>query len=157
MSAGCLFTDGKYVLAGLQEKDGKLILSGFGGKIEPTDGCTIDTAIRETLEELFHIEAPFDIVRYISIHNLPQNQFQNGDYRVHIYSFWDLVDFLHVCQGFGVQSPLYETIPTDILGLIQKRKILAEAEVKELALLPLKAFDQICDYFRSDLEFLSKR
>jgi hypothetical protein len=88
-------------------------------------------------------------------HNIPQNQFQNGDYRVYIYNFWDLLDFLHICQGFGLQSPLYESIPTDLLNLIQKRKILPEAEVKELALMPLKAFDQICDYFRSDLVMLA--
>jgi hypothetical protein len=154
MAAGCLFTDGKHVLAGLQQKNGNLVLSGFGGKIEPTDECTIDAAIRETLEELFHIEVPPEIVRYIMVHNLPQNQFQNGDYRVHVYSFWDLVDFLHICQGFGVVSPLYDSIPTDILSLIQKRKILPEAEIKELSLLPMYAFDEICEFFKSDLRLL---
>jgi hypothetical protein len=158
MSAGCLFTDGKHVLAGLQKKNEKLVLSGFGGKVEPTDACVIDAAIRETIEELLGIEAvPPEVVRYIMTSYIPRNQFKNGDYHVFLYEFWDLLDFLHICQGFGLKSPLYEIFPTSLLELILNRKIIEEAEVKELCLLPFKAFDQIADEFLSDLRMLEER
>ena len=156
MSAGCLFTNGTTVLAGLQAKNGKLVLSGFGGKKEPTDECIIDTAIRETLEELFHIQPPVELVRYIMIHYIPRNQFQNGDYTFFVYTFEDLSDFLHICIGFGIASPFYTVFPKDILSLIIYRKKIEDAEVKELALLPTNTFDSICEYFKSDLTMLSK-
>jgi hypothetical protein len=50
MSAGCLFTDGAHVLAGMQKGQ----LNGFGGKRENREPIYI-TAWRETLEELFGI------------------------------------------------------------------------------------------------------
>lgn len=157
MAAGCLFTDKKYVLAGFQEKNGKHIISGFGGKIEETDECQIDTAIRETIEELFHVqEVPKELIKYLMIHYIPRNHFQNGDYRVFIYDFLDLADFLHICLGFGIQSPLYDVFPKSLEALILHRKIVPEAEIKQLVLLPLFSALEICPYFQSDLALLSK-
>lgn len=157
MATGCLFTDGKYVLAGFQEKDDKSIISGFGGKIEETDECEIDAAIRETLEELFHIEnVPKDLIHYLMIHYIPCNQFKNGDYQVYVYDFWVLTDFLHISLGFGIQSPLYEVFPKSLEDLILRRKILAEAEVKQLVLLPVSQELAICPNFQSDLTMLAK-
>jgi hypothetical protein len=157
MAAGCLFTDRKYVLAGFQEKEGKNIISGFGGKIEDTDDCEIDAAIRETLEELFHLESVSkELVHYLMIHYIPRNQFQNGDYHVYIYNFLDLTDFLHICQGFGIQSPLYNVFPKTIEDLIFGRKILPESEVKHLLVLPVADDLQVCRYFQSDLKILSQ-
>lgn len=157
MSAECLFTDKKYILAALQEKNGKLVLSGLGGKKEETDECIIDTAIRETLEELFHIhDIPSHIVKYLMIHYIPRNQFINGDYHVLVYDFYELSDFLHICQGFGLKSPLYESFPRTINDLILRRKILPEAEVKQLALLPFIQGLELCKHFASDIDMLSK-
>jgi hypothetical protein len=157
MAAGCLFTDRKYVLAGFQEKEGKFIMSGFGGKIEESDDCEIDAAIRETLEELFHLESVSkELVHYLMIHYIPRNQFQNGDYHVYVYDFLDLTDFLQICFGFGVKSPLYDTFPKTIEDLIFRRKILPEAEVKHLLVLPVAEGLQVCPYFQSDLRILAE-
>jgi hypothetical protein len=156
MAAGCLFTDGKHVLAGFQNKNNKLIISGFGGKIEESDDCEIDGAIRETLEELFHLESVSkELIHYLMIHYIPRNQFQNGDYHVYIYTFLDLTDFLQVCVGFEVQSPLYDVFPKNIEDLIFRRKILPDAEIKHLLVLPVAESLEICPYFQSDLKLLA--
>lgn len=156
MAAGCLFTDKRYVLAGFQTKNEKVILSGFGGKIEDSDDCEIDGAIRETLEELFHIQnVSKELIHYLMVHYIPRNQFQNGEYRVHVYDFLDLADFLQICAGFGVKSPLYDVFPRCLEDLILKRKIVSEAEVQNLILLPLASDLEICPYFQSDLKILA--
>ena len=156
MAAGCLFTNGSYVLAGFQTKNDKVILSGFGGKIEESDNCEIDAAIRETLEELFHLQTVSkELIHYLMIHYIPRNQFQNGDYHVYVYDFLDLADFLQICVGFGVSSPLYDVFPRCLEELILKRKILSEAEVTHLTLLPLTSDLEICPYFQSDLKIVS--
>jgi len=155
-STGCLFTDKTYVLAGFQTKNEKVILSGFGGKIEETDDCEVDAAIRETLEELFHLQnVSKELIHYLMIHYIPRNQFQNGDYRVYVYDFLDLSDFLKICAGFGVRSPLYDVFPRCLEDLILNRKILPEAEVQHLILLPLATQLEVCPYFQSDLTILS--
>ena len=155
-STGCLFTDKHYVLAGFQTKNDKLILSGFGGKIEETDDCEVDAAIRETLEELFHIHnVSKELIHYLMIHYIPRNQFQNGDYHVYVYDFLDLADFLQICAVFGVKSPLYNVFPRCLEDLILKLKILPEAEVQHLILLPLAVDIEVCPYFQSDLKILT--
>jgi hypothetical protein len=156
MAAGCLFTDGKTVLAGLQEKNEKLVLSGFGGKIEETDETIVDAGIREALEELLHIQPPAELVRYLMVHYIPRNSFKNGDYTVFVYGFDDLIDFLHICLGFGVSSPLYDVFPKDLLSLLLNRKILLESEVRQLALLPVCEGVEFCEYFLSDLKMYSR-
>lgn len=157
MAAGCLFTDGKHVLAGFQEKNGKLVISGFGGKIEETDECSIDAAIRETLEELFHIQnVSKDLIRHLMIHYIPRNYFKNGDYQVYVYDFMDLSDFIHISIGFRIESPLYDVSPKCLEDLILRRKIIEGAEIKQLVLLPVSSNLEICPYFQSDLIILSK-
>jgi len=158
-AAGCLFIDTKTkkTITGLQEKNGKMILSGFGGMIEPTDECVIDAAIRETLEELFHIQpVPNEVVKYIMINYIPRNQFQNGDYHVLVYDFLDLADFCQICHGFQLTSPLYDTFPKNLSELILDRKILAEAEVKQLVVLPFVTDLELCKNFQSDLKLFSQ-
>lgn len=155
MAAGCIFTDGKYVLSGLQEKNDHLVLSGFGGKKEEADESDLHTALRETLEEFFHLNPfPADIVDYLFRRYIPRNTLKNGDYTVFVYDFADLHDFLHICKGFGVQSPLYTDFPTRLMDLILFRKIDKEAEIRQLAILPADPEFQICHHFLSDLTLL---
>ena len=157
VGAGCLFTDENYVLAGFQEKDGKTVISGFGGKLEETDECEIDAAIRETLEELFHLkDVPASVVRYLMVHYIPRRQFKNGDYQVFIYNFFDLADWLHIIRGFGIDSELYDVFPKTLEDLILRRKIVAEAEIRQLLLVPIVPGLDVCPHFQSDLELLSK-
>lgn len=153
MAAGCLFTNGTHILAGLQTKEDREVLSGFGGKIEPTDLCIVDTAIRETLEELLGLsEIPYDVIHHIMVNYIPRNQFKTGDYSVFVYTFEDLEDFLRIAKGFGLQSPLYDSMPGDFSSLLFKRKALPESEVRQLAVLPLTANQALCPWLLSDLQ-----
>lgn len=157
MSAGCLFTDGTYVLAGLQIKNEKPILSGFGGKQEEFDECSIDTAIRETLEELFGLDSvPQELVQYLMKNYIPRSQFTQTNYLVLVYTFEDLADFLQISKGFGIQSPLYPVLPTDLLSLLFTRKPQDSSEICSLALLPISADMNLCPHFLKDLKMLSQ-
>jgi hypothetical protein len=156
MSAGCLFTDGRYILAGLQGTETQFI-SGFGGKA--LEGETyIDTAIRESLEELFHIQdVPADIIRTISIECMPQRYLQNGDYTILVYRFEDLFDWGLILNKSNVVSPLYDSIPLSVSDLLFKRKQLEETEIKCLSLLPLKKNLVISSHFLEDVSFLIEK
>lgn len=156
-AAGCIFTDKRFVLAGFQKKKEKMVLSGFGGMVEPTDENVVDAAIRETLEELFHLqEVPKDVIKYLMVNYIPRNQFKNGDYQVFVYDFLDLADWLHICKGFGLQSSLYDTMPSSLLNLIMNRKDVEGAEVGRLCLLPVNDTFEFCPHFQSDLRLLAR-
>ena len=155
MSAGCLFTDGKSVLCGLQKHGDRMVLSGFGGKIEEGESST-HCAIREMLEELFHFEnVPETLINDIFVSYIPGQFIKNGDYSIMVYTFWELEDFLTMTKFSGCSSPLYDHMPTNITDLILKRKFCADAEIQALGLLPLSEDEYtISKAFLSDLKLL---
>lgn len=156
MSAGCLFTDGRYILAGLQGTD-SLFLSGFGGKAFEGE-CSIDTAIREALEELFHIQdIPAAVIRTISIESMPQRYLKNGEYTILVYRFEDLYDWGLILSKSNIISPVYDVIPFNISELLFKRKYIEGAEIKCLSLLPLKNGLIISPHFLEDISFLIEK
>jgi len=61
-AAGVIFTNNTHIIAGYQEdsetdsETNTFVLSGFGGKKEPSDHNSKYTAIREMLEEIFDIQ-----------------------------------------------------------------------------------------------------
>lgn len=156
MAAGCIFTDGKYILAALQggNENEKEFISGFGGKSLENEG-KIDTAIRETLEELFHVEnIPHEIVRAISIESMPQKYISNNGYDILVYRFDDLYDWGLILSGFAFQSPLYDIIPLTVPEFLFKRKCVDGAEIKQLCLLPLQNDLTIHANFVEDIRFV---
>ena len=156
MSAGCIFTDGRYILAGLQGTDTRF-LSGFGGKALEGE-TSIDTAIRETLEELFHIqEIPAQVIRTISIESMPQRYLQNGTYTILVYRFEDLYDWGLILSKSNLKSPLYDIIPLNISDLLFKRKQVEGTEIKCLSLLPLQNGLIISSHFLEDIAFLLEK
>jgi hypothetical protein len=156
MSAGCLFTDGTYILAGLQGTDTQFI-SGFGGKALEGE-TSIDTAIRETLEELFHIQdVPLSVIRSISIESMPQRYLQNGAYTILVYRFDDLYDWGLILSNSNIKSPLYNIIPLTISELLFKRKQVDATEIKCLSLLPLQKNLVISSHFLEDISFLIEK
>jgi hypothetical protein len=156
MSAGCLFTDGRYILAGLQGMDTQFI-SGFGGKALEGETCA-DTSIRETLEELFHIQdIPADIIRTISIECMPQRYLQNGEYTILVYRFEDLFDWGLILSKSNVVSPLYDSIPLTVADLLFKRKQVEGTEIKCLCLLPFQKNLVISSHFLEDISLLVKK
>jgi hypothetical protein len=154
-SAGCLFTDSRHVLAGFQPHKKEKMISGFGGKAKG-DETPLETAWRETLEELF--EFPSDksvsLIKEILEKINFIKTFQNKNYFVAVYSFEHLLQVLQIIQEKQLQSPLYESFPTELFELILFRKPRKSSEVHQITLLPAVMTTQIDPYFLKDCSFL---
>ena len=135
MVSGCLFSDGRHVLAGLKSK--APILSGLGGKAKKGE-TLLFTAWRETLEELFHfseyvindyIRQILDSMSYVQI-------IKNDSYISFVYSFIDLEKVLVILKHSHAVSPLYRRFPITIGELIMTRSLFRNVEITQLALMP---------------------
>jgi hypothetical protein len=148
--AGCLFTDNKQVLAGFQQKGS--YISGLGGRREYGENYH-ETAIRETVEELFDITPCEELIEELKTINYSK-KFMNGSYVVLVYSFDDLFLFIQITKKHVGISKLYTEFPENILDLIYKRKIKNASEVQQLYLLPLNKELSIDKQFIKDLSLL---
>jgi hypothetical protein len=160
-SAGCVFTDGKLILAGYQPRKKRPFISGIGGKKEEGETYRL-TALRETLEELFEFTAIpenlFDELMTIT----PDKIIQNGTYISVIYSFEDLHSFLRIISKSKLKTALYDSVPLTLMDLIFKRKLIAETpEISHLALLPLVKHDistpYVDSFFIEDMPILLEK
>ena len=138
-AAGCVFTDGKIILAGYQPRKRVPTISGIGGKKE--DGETyMDTAIRETVEELFDIKVASQLINELKT-IIPEKIVQNGSYIIAVYTFMNLEDMLKHMKSKGITSKLYNKMPVSLMELIFNRKLVENPaenpEISHLALLPL--------------------
>jgi len=141
-AAGCLFTDGKFVLAGYQQKRGTSVFSGIGGSKK--EGETyIDTALRETVEELLEIydlpKKVYDDLKAVS----PRRVCQLDSYVNVIYSFEDLDRFLLIIGKAKKLTKLYKSFPASRHELIYGRNIsgAVKSEISYLMLVPLISHD----------------
>lgn len=142
--AGCMFTDGIRVLAGYQTKTGKI--GGFGGKSHPGESH-IDTARRETIEELFGIlDVPAELIAKLPI---SQSTIEYPEYTCFVYNFEDLQTFIRRA-GRYMNSPIYAVFPATVWELIQKRMVSDSVEVGELYLMPVEQY-RISRSFERDL------
>ena len=139
MGAGCVFTDGNHVLAGYQPHKKNPCITGIGGHREGEE-TYLETAYRETIEELFHVtlaEIPKGLIDVL-IHTLkPRKITMKKGYVLVTFPFEDLPVFLKICKNKGLRSPLYRTMPKTLLQLIQTRGFDPKAEISSLALLPV--------------------
>ncbi len=136
-----MFVDERMCLVGIQQKDRKNIISGFGGKCLPNEHWRV-TAFRETIEEMFHIfkiptalfaelERAFIPVKILSL--LPHD----GGYITLVYTFKQLRTFLRICKKHLSVSPLYSRFPTDARSLQNNRRIAPnECEISHILLWP---------------------
>jgi len=131
-SAGCFFTDGRYFLAGYQDKIS--CISGIGG-MKNTGEQPMYTAIRETIEELFDILVPSSIVLEI-MDVIYAKEIVNGTYILFVLSFDDLDTIISLLHNCNIISNLYDTFPKNVVELIFNRKV-STSEISHLALLPL--------------------
>lgn len=154
-NAGCLFTDGIYVLAGLQVKNGNRLLSGFGGG-GLADEDVIHTALREMVEELFEIYDIPEVIEEIFIHFIPRRFVDNDSYTILVYDFEDLLDFCKVLKGNHLTSPVYEIFPTSLEELMFKRYPGESTEIQRLALLPFDSEMILDKHFLKDIELVQK-
>lgn len=154
-NAGCLFTDGIYVLAGLQVKNGNRLVSGFGGG-GLSEEDIIHTALREMVEEIFEIYDIPEVIEEIFVHFIPRRFVENGDYTILVYDFEDLLDFSNILKGNHLTSPVYEKFPSSIEELIFKRCPMETTEIQRLALLPFDSEMILDKHFLKDIELVQK-
>jgi 8-oxo-dGTP pyrophosphatase MutT (NUDIX family) len=135
--AGCLFTNGVHTLAGYQPRKCTPTISGFGGKKEPEETDPFQTAVRETLEELFGLDK--EVIAAIQLPLKPKRIIKNGSYHVYVFTFADLEQILYNLQEAGVSSPYYLYLPNTISDLIFHRRVDSDAEIGSLCLLPAES------------------
>ena len=140
-----MFTDGIRVLAGYQTKTRKI--GGFGGKSHDAESRA-ETALRETIEELFGvIDVPAELIRKLPI---SQNTIEYPEYTCFVYNFDDLQTFIRRAGRYINSSPLYSVFPTTVWELLQNRIFSESAEVGELYLIPTDGY-KMCRSFERDL------
>ena len=137
-AAGCFFTDDRYVLSGYQQTKATPKLSGIGGA-RISGETPVQTALRETVEELFDVETkevPRGLLKELEVNVPPRRIVQNNSYQLVCYTFEDLETILGILGSRKFTSPLYNTFPRNVYELLFLRKVRKEAEISHLALLP---------------------
>ena len=158
MGAGCVFTDGKHILCGYQPHKKKPGITGIGGHKEGEE-TYLQTAYRETIEELFHVTnttIPVGLIDTLIRTLRPKKIKMKKGYVLVTFDFTDLQLLLKLCKKAGLRSPLYRRLPKNLLETIQLRDSNPKAEISCLCLLPVvfhdgKAKDFVNPYFIQDL------
>lgn len=154
-AAGCLFFTERLLLAGYQPHKKQPILSGLGGLRKATE-LPAQTAFRETVEELYHVEhVPRELIERLQKKLIPNAVLDEDGYVVLVFDLFQLLKLLRICKNYGVKSPLYSTMPTTLDDLLMKRLPDPSAEISHLCLFPLidvSSPDKILDKsFLSDI------
>ena len=132
--AGIMFTDGKLVLCGYSQH--KSQITGIGGKAHENEQL-VETAIRETIEELFEFEViPEALLRYLKTCLSFDHVIGIPAYTVFVMSFTDLQKILDILKMFVLKSDVYSEIPTNLSEMIFNRKVNFSSELSHLILLP---------------------
>lgn len=149
--AGILFTNDKLVLAGYSQH--KKQITGIGGKQKDNE-LPYQTAIRETLEELFEfVEIPEDLINEISASIVLVNIIGSKSYSVFILSFFDLQNIIDIVNKYSnLESNVYRKIPKNISDLLLNRQSYKDAELKHLVLIPVCEYIEIEKYFMNDIK-----
>ena len=147
-AAGCLFTDKKLVLAGYQFRHGKGVLDGIGGSRDGSE-TAIETAFRETLEELFDIVPSAGLVTEMRRTFKPRSKFQTGQYICFVYNFKTLEKMMVFLKAHGLRSPLYKVFPVTVSELLFARRI-RPTELTHLSLIPFVDELSLEEHFLKD-------
>jgi 8-oxo-dGTP pyrophosphatase MutT (NUDIX family) len=150
VAAGCMFTNGRLVLAGFQPKISKI--SGFGGTSKHYE-TPFETAIRETLEELLGVtDVPHEIIA-----KMPEcsRHIAYPAYTCFLYSFDDLETILRRARRYYLTSEYYADFPTTVGDLVLRRHISEGMEVTDLFLTPMNTNIVTCKSFQKDLATVS--
>jgi hypothetical protein len=132
------------MLAGYQKKRGEIIMSGLGGSREE-DESYMDTALRETVEELFHVkEVPpkcidtlKKVLKPVSVRGKEVEGW--GTYITVVYTFEQLQTLLKYAEKAHIKSPLYERFPKTVSDLLLERDATrgsSSPEIEYLTIIP---------------------
>ena len=134
MSAGIVFKSETHVLMGYQPD--KNMISGIGGK--PIGHETpIETAFRETIEELFGIQPSKELLKVLVNNFGFKPEVKNSSYTMFIYTIEELLRFLCVVKSYSGSSPYYTNFPTSLDSLIFNRRTPLGVEVGHLCMVPI--------------------
>jgi hypothetical protein len=149
-AAGILFQDDTKFLSGWNPSIDSW--SGFGGKRRGFE-TSIETAIREVVEEIFQVNLDTNDISALEEQLSPFDFRQNGDYVVFFMNVSSLFQISLFLEKKGYRSPLYDSFPTTVTDFIEKRKIPEqhEYEISHLCLLNADFVGKIDRYFKSDL------
>ena len=162
-AAGIVFADKNYILGAVQVRDGVAVVDGVGGgRDEEEDYVT--TAFREAFEEL--LEPPpkqkelIPLCVEVAKQTIkPKTVIRRGSYMMLVCSLDDLVSIMKIAKEHNIHSTVYNTIPTQLDGIIDERRATEESEFKKLYLLPLKGLiateEPIYDTFDQDIKIVS--
>jgi len=152
VAAGCIFTDGKLVLAGYHPQKG--YITGIGGK-SCANETPINTAFREMLEELFLVfDYPF-LNELIALRT-PKLTTVTQEYTNHVFSLNDLTDMLRLLSAKKLVSPFYKVFPTTVGELVLNRRITDSSEISHLVILPVLSEIVVANHFIRDVIAVSK-
>jgi hypothetical protein len=155
-AAGCVFMSKTHILAAYQPNKKYSHISGLGGKREANE-TYMETALRETLEELFDLEAPLNLIQRIKDTLIPRRILLEGSYVCIVYDLDQLVEILFLCNESLRQLDLYPGgCPLTVEDLILKRSVMSRSEVSHLCLLPLINSLKIDRFFLKDINNLLK-
>jgi hypothetical protein len=158
MGAGCLFGTKTHVLIGVHGRDYNRkgvpvkLLNGLGGRREAEETIQ-ETALRETIEELFGIKDPHTLPEWNPILAFfrtlsPQRTIHmtSPHYITLEYTMDDLCSLLQHCSTQLI-SPYYARFPTSLENLVYTRSAPETAEVSDLLVWPRRLVDTL--YFLS--------
>jgi hypothetical protein len=138
-AAGTIFTNGSTVLAGYQKEDRSPSINGIGGKRTGTE-TYMQTALRETVEELFGVRDNFDkLIRALERNLVPTKIYKSGNYVLVLYTFKDLEVLLQCAATYLKKSPLYTKFPKTLSNLLLDRdaNVNPRPEIIHLCILPV--------------------
>jgi hypothetical protein len=134
MSAGIVFKSETHVLMGYQPD--KNMISGIGGKPIGNE-TSIETAFRETIEELFGLQ-PSKSLMEVLVNNFGfKPEVKNDSYTMFIYTIDELLHFLCVIKSYSGSSPYYTNFPTSLDSLLFDRRTPLGVEVSHLCMVPI--------------------
>ena len=112
------------------------MISGIGGK--PIGNETpIETAFRETIEELFGIQPSSTLIEVLVDNFGFRPELKNGSYTMFVYTIDELLRFLCVVKSHSGPSPYYTTFPTSLDSLLFDRRTPPNVEVIHLCMVPI--------------------
>lgn len=153
VGAGCVFTNNKIILGGYQSRKRIPMITGLGGKREGNED-PIQTAWRETLEELFELEIIEKIILDYCLEKKPDQILESKGYIQYVFSFSVLEDILRKCRDENVKSRLYNDFPLTLQELLLNRTTQKkESEISQLCLLPMEG-QTIAKHFMKDIKMI---
>jgi len=137
--AGIHFVNCTHILAGYTYKYGSPRITGIGGRSEDNEKY-YETAIRETLEELFGVVPTNELVTRVSRAIRPQHVLNNNGYIIMICTMNDLDKIIRILKtSADAVVAYYDSIPANITELIFNRINIHNAEIQSIVLFPVES------------------